>query len=160
MLTDECLNELCATVRNGSVDEALQAARALRNACAGNRQNAEYLVRSDIIQWIAMYCREIALMKANYSDEEANDSRSQISECTKDSDNKGKELLVLALCQFLSNFSACGEGPSQFLWSSLFGEHGEIISIIFVLVSRGSRNRHRPKRTFDAWRRKLNFTIG
>ena len=135
MLTEECLDGLCATVKTDSLDRALEAARALRNSCAGNRQNAEYLVRSEIIQWIAMFCRDIALMKSNFNDEDNIDR----SDYPGVSDNKAKELLVLALCQFLSNFSACGECPSQFLWSSSFGEHGKTSCVS------GSKNQCRSK---------------
>lgn len=134
MLTEECLDGLCATAKCDSVDRALEAVRALRNSCAGNLQNAEYLVRCDIIQWIAMFCRDIALMSSNFSDE---DSANRCCNNPKNpgvSDDKARGLLVLALCQFLSNFSACGECPSQLLWSPSFGEHGEASGVVSCSV--------------------------
>ena len=114
----EQLDHLCKELTLGLKDSSLAAARALRNSCAGNLQNASYLAQTKVIQWIAVYCRETALMKPDFNCNESDDHATCISA-------QERELFILALCQFLSNFAACGRNPSEYLWSSSFGVHGE-----------------------------------
>lgn len=114
----EQLDHLCKELTSGRKDSSLAAARALRNSCAGNLQNASYLAQNNVIDWIAVYCRETALLKPNYDCNESDDRDKQINA-------DERELFVLALCQFLSNFAACGRNPSEYLWSSSFAVHGE-----------------------------------
>lgn len=134
MAVDENLDSLCHAVVSGSPDSSLAAVRALRNLCAGSIENASHLVQTNLIQWIAKYCRETALLKSNFDDN--GDDGEIYSPSQNSSSTAGNELYILALCQFLSNFAACGTYPSQFLWSPAFGENGESVKlrIHFILV--------------------------
>ena len=124
MKEDGSLDVICDAIMSQSSSSSVSAVRALRNSCAGNEENASYLSKLKVIDWIAKYCREIALMKMTPDDNDGPfgggrddkvDDRNQ-----QDTDN-----FLLALCQFLSNFGGCGEESALFLWSSSFGENGE-----------------------------------
>lgn len=115
----EQLDQLCKELTSGLKDSSLVAARALRNSCAGNLQNASYLAQTNVIEWVAVYCRQTALLKPDFNDNEGDDHATYISA-------HERELTILALCQFLSNFAACGKNPSEYLWSSSFAVHGEL----------------------------------
>ena len=126
MKEDGCLDVISDAVMLQSSSSSVAAARALRNSCAGNQENASYLSKLKVIEWIAKYCREIALMKMTPDDsdepfgggrDDKGDDRNQ-----QDTDN-----FLLALCQFLSNFGGCGEESALFLWSSSFGENGKLL---------------------------------
>lgn len=116
MPTLENLDRYCSELSSGSDDESLAAARSLRNSCAGNEENALHLIQTNIIEWIANHCREVALLKlVDHSNADLSHRSSSVLH---------RQSLVLALCQFLSNLAACGEGPSHYLWSSAFGVCG------------------------------------
>jgi hypothetical protein len=119
MINDESLHFLCITLLSNDEPGDLSVVRGLRNACAGNERNAEYLIRMNVLQWITKFCRETALMKTNL-DDDADEMESH----SKNSDHSNA-LFILALCQLLSNFAACGLSSAQFLWSASFGETGE-----------------------------------
>ena len=116
MPTHENLDRYCSELSSGSDDESLAAARSLRNSCAGNEENALHLIQTNIIEWIANHCREVALLKL------VDHSNADLSH--RSSSVQHRQSFILALCQFLSNLAACGEGPSHYLWSSAFGVCG------------------------------------
>ena len=114
------LHLLCVDLLSGESSDQLTTARALRNACAGNEENAIFIANMQVVEWIAAYCRETALWKLNCTNEGHNldgstDGQTEIQK---------KGSVFLALCQLLSNFAACGEQSSTFLWSPCFGENG------------------------------------
>jgi hypothetical protein len=109
MRNDGTLHFLCITLLSDDELDDLSVVRGLRNACAGNEKNAEYLIKMNVLQWIVKYCRKVALSKSNLDDDIG----------------KVESIFVLALCQLLSNFAACGSSPAQFLWSASFGEIGQ-----------------------------------
>lgn len=114
------LDSLCLALLSGTSSNTLTIARALRNACAGNEENASHVKKMKVVEWIAAYCREIALWKSTGEEEGHHLDGSAISGI----ENHDKELIIMALCQLLSNFAACGVHSSLFLWSSSFGENG------------------------------------
>lgn len=116
MGTLEELDRCCSRLTSGSSDESLAAARSLRNSCAGSEGNALHLIATNVIEWIAIHCREVALLKLG---DQCGAGSSQSS-----SSIKHRQSFILALCQFLSNFAACGERPSHYLWSNAFGAPG------------------------------------
>jgi hypothetical protein len=119
MRNDGILHFLCIKLLSDDEPNDLSVVRGLRNACAGNEKNAEYLIEMNVLQWIAKFCREVALLKSNLDDNmEEKESHS------KNGDHSAA-LFVLALCQLLSNFAACGSLSAQFLWSDSFGEIGQ-----------------------------------
>ena len=126
MKTVGSLDVICDAIMSQSSSSSVAAARALRNSCAGNEENASYLSKLKVIEWIAKYCREIALMKMTPedSDEAFGGGRDDKRD---DSNQQETDNFLLALCQFLSNFGGCGEESALFLWSSSFGENGKLL---------------------------------
>ena len=124
MKEDGSLDVICDAIMSQSSSSSVSAARALRNSCAGNEENASYLSKLKVIEWIAKYCREIALMKMTPDDsDEPFGGKPDVN--MRDGNQQDKDNFLLALCQFLSNFGGCGEESALFLWSSSFGENGE-----------------------------------
>ena len=126
MKSDGSLDYLCSNLFTEYSKTSLSLARALRNSCAGNVQNAGYLMEMNVIPCIAKYCREVALLKSDLHDDH-DDSTNADSNNTASQDRRSiqeRELFVLSLCQFLSNFAGCSEASSLFLWSPSFGENG------------------------------------
>ena len=118
MVTIDKLDLWCNQLTSGSSEESLAAARSLRNACSGalNEKNALFLIQNNTIEWIAIHCRKVALLKLG---DHCVAPSSQSS-----SSSQHARSFILALCQLLSNVAACGEKPSHYLWSAAFGVHG------------------------------------
>lgn len=127
MRSNGSLDFLCTALFSEYSDISLTVARALRNSCAGNIENATYLTEMKVVQWLATCCREIALLKSDFDDDSdsnggpygGTNGESFSKRC-----NTERESFVLALCHLLSNFAACGVQSSLFLWSTFFGEDG------------------------------------
>ena len=120
MKTNGDLHLLCVDLLSGESSDPLTTARALRNACAGNEENAVFIGGMQVLEWFAAHCREAALWKLSCKDE-----RHDLDGGTYDqTEMQKKGTLFLALCQFLSNFAGCGEQSSMLLWSPCFGENG------------------------------------
>lgn len=117
MGTLEELDCCCSRLTSGSSEESLAAARSLRNLCAGDEENAIHLIETNVVEWTAIHCREVALLKLG---DQCGAGSSQSS-----SNIKHRQSFILALCQFLSNFAACGDRPSHYLWSNAFGAQGK-----------------------------------
>jgi hypothetical protein len=81
-------------------------------------QNAFYVWQRGIITWSATYCRKIATSKSNFEAKEINAKELTPAISLSDADQK---VFLVALCQLLSNFAACGSEVSLLLWSESFG---------------------------------------
>lgn len=116
-------------IYNGHIDSTyLQMSRALRNSCAGNKENADTVVKKDILIWIDTYCRQIALFKSDSKDD--SDKAIELKNEEEQEPMIDRKFFLLALCQLLSNFAGCGYQYASYLWGPSFGEAG-VFELVF-----------------------------
>ena len=118
---------------NGCSDVAIVTMRAFRNACAGEVGNAAHLEEKGVVLDTFAMCKELFWSKCLTEDTELNQT-DQL-----DDELKSKKDFFLASCQFIANFTNCGDQRRAYLWSPPIGSSRLCDLIACAASSRNSK---------------------
>ena len=118
------------TITIKTINDVIPLVKELRNSIRSNddKNIACYLQQENIIKYIANICKIIAINKFTTINIDSNNNNDDDS---NNNDINACSIVVLYLCQFIANFTACSDDQKKFLWSK---ENGSSSSYIIEYV--------------------------
>ena len=117
-----------------TISDMIPLVKELRNTISSNddKNIACYLQQENIIKYIANICKIIAINKFTTINIDSNDDNDDDS--NDDNDINACSIIVLYLCQFIANFTACSDDQKKFMWTKENGGSSSSNSYIIEYV--------------------------